>query len=75
MAGKLGSVNRFMAAALACFWSAGGLAGLAAALLTDRWLLAVAGIFALGYALLWARVAITGRLLKRNQIATLWRGR
>ena len=51
------------------------MAGLAAALLTDRWLLAVAGIFALGYALLWARVAITGRLLKRNQIATLWRGR
>ena len=75
MAGKLGSVNRFMAAVLACVWSAGGLAGLAAAFLTGRRPLALAALFALGYALLWARVAIAGRLLKWNQIATPWRGR
>ena len=64
MAGDLGSVNRFMAAVLVCVWSAGGLAGLAAAFLTGRWLLALAGLFARGYALLWARVSIAGRLLK-----------
>ena len=51
------------AAVLALLWSGAGIAGLVAAYLYDRWLIAAAAVFALGYGLLWIRVAARGRLL------------
>lgn len=71
--GRLGSINRFAAAVLACVWAVAGLAGFAAASVTGHRVLVPARLFSLWYELLWTRVAVEGRLLKWNQIVTPWR--
>jgi hypothetical protein len=62
-----------MAVFLALAWTALGVFGLIAAFLSGRWILVFAAIFALGYAALWARVVVRGRLLTWREIATPWR--
>lgn len=74
-AAKLGSINRFVAATLALVWACAGIAGLIVAFTYGMWVAAVAGVFALGYAVLWARVAIRARLLTWGEFATPWRAR
>jgi hypothetical protein len=75
MRGKLGHINRVVAALLSLVWACGGIAGLAAAYVTGRWLLALAALFALWYAALWAHVAAHARLLTWGEIAAPWRAR
>lgn len=72
---KLGSINRSAAVILALVWACAGAGGLAVAFTQGVWVAAVAGIFALWYAILWARVGIQGRLLKWSEFATPWRAR
>jgi hypothetical protein len=74
-AAKLGSINRVVAAILALVWTCAGLVGLTVALTQGVWVAAIAGIFALWYAMLWARVGIQARLLRWSEFATPWRAR
>jgi hypothetical protein len=75
MSTKLGSINRLVAVVLALVWGAAGFAGLVVAYVFDRWVAAVAAVFAFWYALLWIRVVIQGRLLTWSEIAAPWRAR
>ena len=72
---KLGSVNRFAALILALVWAGAGIAGLAVAFAYGVWIAGVAAVFALWYAVLWARIAIQARLLTWSEFATPWRAR
>jgi hypothetical protein len=72
---KLGHINRFVAVILALGWAGGGVAGLVAAYVSGRWLVALAALFALWYAVLWARVVVHARLLDWSEVATPWRAR
>jgi len=74
-ANKLGSINRSVAVILASVWACAGLAGLTVAFVQENWAAAVAGLFALWYAILWARVGIQARLLTWSEIAMPWRAR
>jgi len=60
---------------LSLVWACGGMAGLAAAYAYGRWLIALAALFALWYAALWARVVARGRVLTWREIAVPWRTR
>jgi len=75
MSGKLGSINRAVAAMLALIWACAGIAGLVAAYAYGRWLLALAALFALSYAALWTRVVARARLLTWKEIAAPWLAR
>ncbi|WP_243303067.1 hypothetical protein [Geothrix oryzisoli] len=70
---KLGPTHRLVAAALALVWACAGLAGCIAAYVYGRWALAWAGLFALWFAVLWARVALRARLLTWREAVTPWR--
>jgi hypothetical protein len=72
---KLGSINRFVAAILTLVWACAGVAGLIVAFTQGVWVAAVAGVFALLYAILWGRVATHARLLTWSDIVTPWRAR
>jgi hypothetical protein len=72
---KIGSISRVVAVLLALVWTCAGVAGLIVAFTQEVWVAAVAGIFALWYAILWARVAIRARLLTWSEFATPWRAR
>jgi hypothetical protein len=72
---KLSSINRFVAGILALVWACAGVAGLTVAFAYGAWLAGVAAIFALWYAVLWARVGIQARLLTWSEFATPWRAR
>jgi hypothetical protein len=72
---KLSSINRLVAAGLAVVWTCVGIAGLTVAFIHGAWVAAVAAVFALWYAVLWARVGIQARLLTWSEFATPWRAR
>ena len=75
MRAKLGHISRAVAAILSLVWALVGIAGLAAAYAYGRWVLALAALFALWYAALWAHVAARARLLTWREIAVPWRAR
>ena len=72
---KVGSISRVVAAMLALVWACAGIAGLVVAFTQGLWVAGIAGVFALWYALLWARVGIRARLLTWRESATPWRAR
>ena len=63
MRGKLGHINRAVAAILALLWACAGIVGLVAAYAYGRWVLGLAALFSLWYAVLWAHVVARARLL------------
>ena len=75
MRGKLGRINRAVAAIFALLWACAGIAGLVAAYAHGRWALALPALFALWYAALWAHVVVRARLLTWKEIAVPWRAR
>jgi len=72
---KLGHINRFVAVILTLGWAGAGVAGLVAAYVSGRWLVALAALFALWYAVLWARVVVQARWLAWIEVARPWRAR
>ena len=72
---KLGHIHRAVAAILSLVWACAGLAGLVAAYVYGRWALALAALFALWYAAVWAYVVARARLLTWREIAMPWRTR
>lgn len=72
---KLGNANRILAFVLAGIWLCAGFAAIAVGLAHARWVLAVAGALALGYAVLWLRVAARRRLLAWSELVLPWRTR
>ena len=75
MTGKLGHISRVAAAIISVVWACAGIVGLVAAYAYGRWVLALASLFALGYATLWAHVVARARLLTWKEIAAPWRAR
>jgi hypothetical protein len=72
---KLSSINRLVAAILALVWASAAVAGFVVAYLSGRWVVFLLALFALWYAVLWARVAVQARLLRWSEVATPWRAR
>lgn len=70
---KLSSINRLVAAFLALVWASAAVAGLVVAYVSGRWVVLMLALFALWYAVLWARVVVQARLLTWSEVATLWR--
>ena len=68
-------VNRAVAFALAAIWLSAGAAAIFFGLMQSRWTLVVAGLFALGYSLLWLRVTARKRLLTWTDVVVPWRSR
>lgn len=60
----LSGVERGVAVCLAAVWIATGSAAFYFAFLQSRWLVAIAALGAVGFGIVWARVAWLGRLLK-----------
>ena len=71
--GKLSSVNRAIALALAVVWLGAGVAGIVLGLIHGRLLLAVLALFAISYAVLWFRVVARSRLLTWRELVVPWR--
>jgi len=71
--GKLSSVNRAIALALAVVWLGAGGAGIVLGLMHGQLLLVVLALFAIAYAVLWFRVAVRSRLLTWRELAVPWR--
>ena len=61
---ELGPAGRPLAGLLAAVWIAGGIAVIVLGLLRGRWFVLLLGPLCVGYGLLWARVARTGRRLR-----------
>jgi uncharacterized membrane protein YjjP (DUF1212 family) len=70
---KLDQINRLVATLLAVVWAVAGLGFLWVGLLQGRWIAVILATFALGYAFLWTKVAVEGRLLNWRDILTPWR--
>jgi len=64
---------RVVAGLLAAVWLAAGVAAIAVALSTSRWLLALVGLVAAGYGAVWLRAARQGRLLSVREALAPWR--
>jgi len=71
--GHINLVDRTVAAILALVWACAGVAGLVAAYVYGRWLVGIAAVLALCYAVLWVRVLVRARLLNWSEIARPWR--
>jgi hypothetical protein len=71
--GKLSSVNRAIALALAVVWLGAGVAGIVLGLIHGRLLLVVLALFAISYAVLWFRVVARSRLLTWRELVVPWR--
>ena len=71
--GKLSSVNRAIALALAVVWLGAGVAGIVLGLIHGRLLLVVLALFAISYAVLWFRVVTRSRLLTWRELIVPWR--
>ncbi len=65
---------RIVAALLASVWLGAGIAAIAVAVIHGRILPGVLGVAALGYGLLWVRVACLGRRLDWREALWPWRG-
>jgi len=61
---ELDPMNRAVAALLAIVWLLGGLGAVCLGLARQQWLIAIMGPLAIGYGLLWVKVAWTGRRLR-----------
>ena len=70
---RLGNANRILAFVLAGIWLCAGLAAIAIGVVRERWVIGIAGLFALGYAMLWLRVAARRRLLTWAELVLPWR--
>jgi hypothetical protein len=66
---------RIISALLALVWLGAGVAAIAIAVNTSRWLPGVMGVLALLYGLLWVRVMRLGRQLTLREALTPWRFR
>jgi hypothetical protein len=69
----LSKTERIAAICLALIWIAAGGAGLYAAFVQSRWILAIIALAALGYGIAWARVALFARLLTWPKLFAPWR--
>lgn len=72
---KVRGINRVVALFLATIWFCAGAAGVVLGYIYSRWLLISIGVFALWYALLWARVVARSQLLTWRELAVPWRRR
>jgi hypothetical protein len=64
---------RIVAALLAAVWVAAGVGGIVAAAMTAKGWLALLGLAAIGYGVVWARVARQERLLTIREALAPWR--
>jgi hypothetical protein len=64
---------RIVGALMAIVWIGAGFLAIIGAVSTSRWLLAVVGVLAIWYGLLWVRAMRLGRLLTMREALTLWR--
>ncbi|HEY2862057.1 MAG TPA: hypothetical protein VGK37_00375 [Casimicrobiaceae bacterium] len=72
---KLDGANRVLAFVLAFVWLAAAISAIVSGVTRMRPTLVVLGVLALGYAVLWMRVAATRRLLTWSELAVPWRRR
>src|SRR4051812_22683778 len=72
---EISVVNRTVAFVLAVVWLCAGIGAVCLGFAQARWLVVVLGLFALGYALLWLRVAVRRRLLTWSRLIAPWRTR
>ncbi len=70
---NLSGVNRTVAWALAFVWLGAGIAGIVFGVGRAQVALAVAGVLAIVYGLLWLRVAARSRLLSWRELIAPWR--
>jgi hypothetical protein len=70
---KVTGCNRAIAFALAAIWLCAGTAGVYAGCARNQIVLAVCGVLAVAYALLWLRVAAHSRLLSWREVVLPWR--
>ena len=66
-------LDRALAVLLAAVWLGLGIAGACLGVARRSWLLSVCGVFAIGYAWAWLRVAIRGRRLSWREFIAPWR--
>jgi hypothetical protein len=71
--GKLSTVNRTIALAVAIVWLGAGVVGIVLGLKHDQLLLVVLALFAISYAVLWFRVVARSRLLTWRELVVPWR--
>ena len=71
--GKLSTVNRTIALAVAIVWLGAGVVGIVLGLIHDQLLLVVLALFAISYAVLWFRVVARSRLLTWRELVVPWR--
>ena len=64
---------RIVSALMAMVWIGGGFLAIVGAVSTSRWLLAVVGVLAIWYGLLWVRAVRLGRRLTIREAMMLWR--
>jgi hypothetical protein len=64
---------RVVGGTLAVIWLVAGVAALAAAISSSRWLLLLVALTALWYSTVWLRAARQGRLLTLMEALTPWR--
>ena len=72
---KLSPINHLVAALLALVWAGAAVAALVVAYVSGRRVVLLLALFALWYAVLWARVVVQARLLTWSEVATPWRAR
>jgi hypothetical protein len=69
----LSKLERALAAFLALVWIVAGLAALYVAVLRSRWALSLCALIAIGYGLVWTRVAVLSHLLTWPRLLKPWR--
>jgi len=72
---QLSSINRIVAVILSVVWATAAVAALVVAYVSGRWVVLLAALSALCYAVLWLRVVVQGRLLTWREVSTPWRAR
>jgi len=60
---RLGTVDRIIAGVLAVVWISAGATGLIVAWSQQQWVIGVSAVLAFGFAALWLKAALHGRLL------------
>ena len=73
MKSSVTGVNRFIALLLAIVWLCAGMTLLVIAFVDRRALLALLGLIAIIYAMLWLRVFARARLVRFSELALPWR--
>lgn len=70
---KLSGVNRAVALGLAIVWLGAGIVGVVFGVGRAQVVLAIVGVAAIAYGLLWIRVAARSRLLSWRELIAPWR--